>query len=842
MKNCSPHSLNTSNYKIILVFASFLVLLLFIQRNYGQSIEENDLSIHFGGKYGQIEIGGKFVGAEFHNSRPLPSRLSFYYPVANSIDLSTSYWERYRSKPFSILLDLEGGVDTLGLDPVEYDYTPFRAVFMEPHEKYVVTYDYQFCDSMPAMVLQIQIKNMMDKSQKFEVSSSLSTSLRTSHSFTIRNRARQKYINSGSIALTSFDTIDTDSATVFIANAGQMPITSPTEDEKNVNAIIENPPAFFRYAKELRPKEAINIVQLIGSCRQSESERVVNKALRTWREEIQKNSKRVRDYVLRQSKFSIADSAIQQTANWSKAILASNKHYIDGWIVPMPCPAEYNFFFTHDLLLTGLGAVLFDTGYVKNGYRFLQSLTKADSILPHAYYWRDEGYKTEFCNSDNWNHLWFIISLSSYLKHSGDYETLRSLFPIVAKSLKMMLENKGPDDLMYASRPDWWDIGNVYGARAYISSLMIKALQDYVFLSIQLEQTNESLIDNLVLAETMKDQLVKKLWNEEENYLMNIMTEDNFDPHYYSGSLIAAAFDILDEPRKTKLLQSAEEHLLDQNLGIRNAMPPDFHELVQEYQFKEGEVGEPYYYFNGAVWPQGIVWYVLGLISANQPDEAKQALEKYLTVNGIMNSPNGQPSYFEYRMTDPESPRYGEIDKPTFLWAAGWYLHALYRLCGLHENSWNISFNPNLPEGSERLEYDLIAHGDLCRVKWGGIGKYFKRIEFDGEKKSSAVISSPAQSIFLERGQPDQPYLALATCIVGDVYYHDSNEQLSLDIQGLADQSVRLKIVSPMKLIKADADGIAVTKYLFSEKEDDIFVYTLVRKMSRKSEKISFYF
>ena len=48
----------------------------------------------FTGKFGQVEVGGRYAGAEFHGSRPLPSRISFFYPVANSVDLSKDYWKR----------------------------------------------------------------------------------------------------------------------------------------------------------------------------------------------------------------------------------------------------------------------------------------------------------------------------------------------------------------------------------------------------------------------------------------------------------------------------------------------------------------------------------------------------------------------------------------------------------------------------------------------------------------------------------------------------------------------------------------------------------------------------
>ncbi|MBF8296415.1 MAG: hypothetical protein HW389_2960, partial [Bacteroidetes bacterium] len=62
------------------------------------------LEYFFDKKYGQVEVGGPYVGAEFHESRPLPSRISFYYPVANSIDVSTDYWKRSASAPLAIAI------------------------------------------------------------------------------------------------------------------------------------------------------------------------------------------------------------------------------------------------------------------------------------------------------------------------------------------------------------------------------------------------------------------------------------------------------------------------------------------------------------------------------------------------------------------------------------------------------------------------------------------------------------------------------------------------------------------------------------------------------------------
>ena len=115
--------------------------------------------------------------------------------------------------------------------------------------------------------------------------------------------------------------------------------------------------------------------------------------------------------------------------SWARAILAANAHYLDGVIVPMPCPAEYNFYFTHDVLLTNLAAVNFDPERVRQDLLYIMSLSEGN-VIPHAYYWRDDGYKTEVCTPDDWNHLWFILLNGSYLRHTAD--TVDSFAPLSA--------------------------------------------------------------------------------------------------------------------------------------------------------------------------------------------------------------------------------------------------------------------------------------------------------------------------------------------------------------------------------------------------------------------------
>ncbi|MDZ7292481.1 MAG: hypothetical protein ONB44_17820 [candidate division KSB1 bacterium] len=814
----------TFGIRISILFAT----LIFSQAAcWAQHSAEDLIAASFDRQYGQLEIGGKYVGAEFHHSFPLPSRISFYVPVANSIDLSTDYWRRDESKPFTVVIAVNGKIDTVGREPFPYRWTPFSAVFTQTKPAYKVEFAYHFCDDLPAMVVQMKFRNISKNDAAFKVFTKLETSLRTCQSYTLKNQARTEYINSGSVIVANFDEMDTDSAQVFVANVGERPVVWSCTNRLGASSLQNQkhgPVASFGYDKTLAPNGELIITQLVGSCRQTESREVLQRSLREWKQSVQKNEQRVLHYVRDQSKFEIHDLALRQTARWSKAILATNLHHINGHIVPMPCPAEYNFYFTHDVLLTDLGAVLFDTERVKHDLLFLRSLTQADSILPHAYYWRDDGFKTEFCASDNWNHLWFIILASSYLKHSGDRETVAAIYPMLAKSLDMMLANKSADDLMYASRPDWWDMGNVYGARAYITTLMIRALRDFSFITLQLGKQQEPLREYVDLARRMQASLNKNLWDEDAGFLLNMLDATAIDRHYYAGSLLPAAFDLLDEARKTRLLETAKRELLDEKLGIRNAMPANFHELIEVYKFKGMEAGAPYVYANGGIWPHGTAWYALGWLAAEQPDAAYEVLKKYLTLEGIMNSPNGQPAFFEYRHADPLSPKYGEIDKPTFLWAAGWYLHVLYHLAGVRENEWNISFDPNLPTGFEDITYDLTLNGTLSEVIWKGNGRYFKRIVTDGRDMNSAVIFASPKKILLERGEPESPYLAGASCLVDQVHYDAQSNSLQVRVRGIQEQDIALKVVAASSPQKVFVDGIERSDFMSTSRDDKVAI------------------
>lgn len=773
----------------------WIIALLMCANLFGQNGDSrffDDIAVPFAGKRGQVEVGGNFAGAAFHHSRPLPSRISFFYPVANSLDLSTDYWKRDESQPVRATLSADG--QSWQLENISFSYrcTPFAAVFSEQLGDLQVQIEYQFCADIPALALSFVIVNAGEHPVSPELQLSLQPVLRTCQTYAWKYPADISRDSKTRTVVAKFPDADADSAALFVANVAGNPA------EIAVSQDSANPQIRFDFAKHLAPGDSLAFTQLIGTCRMREADSLIANARSQWQNSIAANEMYVKNAV-ETGDFRQPDSAFSQTLDWSKAVLASNRHWLDGAVVPMPCPAEYNFFFTHDLLLTDLGAVMFDTPRVKRDLQYLQSLTQPDSILPHAYYWRDGGYQTEFCATDNWNHLWFIIVSGSYLRHSGDAQTCAAIFPMLQKSLSMMLHNRGADNLSVATRPDWWDIGNVSAARVYTTALTIRAIREYAAIARKLSREGERLPELLAIAESMRQSLIEKCWDNERGFLMSMRDSVNADHHYYAGSLVAAVFDLLDDQQKITLLETARRELLDTEIGLRIAMPADFHTMIEQYKFNGMEAGEPFVYLNGGIWPHGNVWYALGWLMAGKPDVAGDALRKYATLSGVAASPNGQPSFYEYRKANRDLPEYGQIDKPTFLWSGGWFINALYQLAGVRENPENIAFSPNLPAGWTDIGYDLQLFGSAAKVSYRGDGDYFSGIFIDGKPAHSAVFSQPADSVRLVRGTPKSPYLANANCRIQSVDFDNSAKQMQIFAAGIPRTTATFSIVSPMK-------------------------------------------
>ncbi len=791
----------------------------------------HDFSVSFSGD-AKIEVGGPFVGAEFHHSYPMPQRISFFYPIANSIDMSTDYWFRDTTLAMEIGLKIgENDRENLSWTPAKFDLTPYDVQFLTEN----VRLSYQFCKNKPAMVVSVEVTNYSDSTAIFELDTRLETTIRTCHTFRwIRPANSENYPENGA-AITHYNDKEVKNIVVFVSNAGEHPLTLRPDSSATT----------FIYRKALKPAEKMQVVQIIGSSHKDEAQDIIDHLVKNYREEIDQYEKHIINKAIDEYIFQTGDPVFDQSVYWAKAMLASLDHYIDGEFVPMPCPAEYNFYFTHDVLVTDLAAVNFDLPRVKRDLEFILDHATDDYIIPHAYYWKDGDCRTEYADSNNWNHFWFIQVAASYLRHSGDEELVLRLHPYLKKSLEYALHSKEDDDLLYAYYMDGWDIGHNFGPRAFMTTMAIKGIRDFIYISAALNKNLESLPDFEQLAERMETALAEKLWNDNFSFLVNYYENGEIDPHYYAGSLLAVHFRLMNPEKRFQLIQTAGEKLVDPSIGTYCVYPPDFHLLGDFLKFKGNEVGPPYHYANGGVWNHCNAWYSLGLMATDQRNKAAQFIRQNMTLDGIMHSPNGQPAMYEYRCSDfNNSDVYGKIDKPNFLWAAGWYLYSLYHLYGIEENTWNISLKPYLPDNQKSCHFDIAFQGEKRAIRMQGEGDFIEAI-YNGKKSGASAVfplnSRNDTEYHYHYGKPETPYLESSESIIISCDYDRRNKHLFVKLKAFPGHQNHISIISMHKPGFIKFENRVIDDYTIEEIEQVYRIHLNVRHQLSVSElRISF--
>jgi len=813
----------------------------------------------FSGKYGQVEVGGPYAGAEFHGSRPLPSRISFYEPAANSIDMSTDYWKRGASAPFDVGVRVNGGAARhIGREAWEYTLSPHRVEFRRSEVTLRWSSRFEFFKTLPGLLWTLTCENVSPDSLAIDILVRCRTVVRTCQTYAWKDSAWTACDEGRGALEIHCDRPQARRACFVFQNLGELPAgwTSAASDpgpDSTASAWFDagaglgrrllpdgaegNAAAAFEYRKTTAPGGGRIVVRLaILSADPARVKRLEENTRRGWKQEIDAYDA----YILRQLRLAprTGDRAVDATSDWACAVLGANAHSLEGRVVPMPCPAEYNFFFTHDVLLTDLAAAWFDAARVKRDLGTIALLAEG-GVIPHARYWRDDGFKTELCTPDNWNHLWFIECVARYLRHTEDTATAGRLFPLVERSLREVLTQRHDDSLMYAFRPDWWDIGHREGPRAYITILTIRALRDFLYLGSALRRDLPLLAGYEALAGGMQRALTRRLWDESAKYLMNANGSDP-DPHFYMGSLMADVYGELAPPRSEELLATAERVLLDRRIGIRNVMPPDFStDSVRAYfRFPTNEAGDPYFYANGGVWAHSNAWYAQSLVATGRAREALGFLKTVMTLDGVEASPRGQPAMYEYRYADSTSPEYGAIDKPSFLWAGGMYLGTVYALLGFRDNAWNIAAGDCAGAACFGAARATVEFGGATAVSVEGTGRRSTRIVAGANVSPSCVFPLGIRGNSRSAMPGGNSRIAIIRSGAGAACLADVNARLlscravaggfRAEISSFDGHAVHARIVSNAPLKGAYLDGTPLAD-VSSSRESDGAVTTTIR-------------
>jgi hypothetical protein len=279
--------------------------------------------------------------------------------------------------------------------------------------------------------------------------------------------------------------------------------------------------------------------------------------------------------------------------------------------------------------------------------------------------------------------------------------------------------------------------------------------------------------------------------------------------------LLAAHYGLADTSRIREMIGTAQDKIVDPKIGVYTVYPMDFQELIDYLKLAGNEAGDAYTYLNGGIWPHGNAWSAMALIAAGMHDEAAKHIRTTMTVKGVMDSPNGYPAMFEYRVSDKNNPaRYGKIDKPQFMWAAGWYLYSLYQLHGIRETEWNIRFAPYLGDTNNPVSFDLMSAGKELSVTLSGAGERIGRMRIDGQASASAVLSSVPIAgpgvVEVDMGTLSTPMLMELGAVLSDARYDVRSKRLSIAYSSFVGHDVTMEIhaTSMPKLIRMNGKRV----------------------------------
>jgi hypothetical protein len=305
------------------------------------------LKYFFGGKRGQVEVGGRYVGMEFHRSRPAPSRISFYYPVANSIDLSTDYWKRDLSLPMAIGLRIAGGpVEWIHRESWSYILSPHTVTFVKDTGSLTLSVRYEFCLNQPAAVMTIVLKNRGRDTIAVQLYTHVLMSLRTCQTYARYDSSRMSFDSQTQAIVGRFNDLATDSCAVFVENVGERAAEWTTDaievgakDDgeslwSSVRSSLSNRVgsssgkirgiAAFVFKKSVAPDDSLHIAEVVGSCRASEVQGRVAALRPNWRREVRAYDEYIHGKAESEAVFRTGDTVIDRSAVWARALIAAN--------------------------------------------------------------------------------------------------------------------------------------------------------------------------------------------------------------------------------------------------------------------------------------------------------------------------------------------------------------------------------------------------------------------------------------------------------------------------------------------------------------------------------------
>lgn len=315
------------------------------------------------------------------------------------------------------------------------------------------------------------------------------------------------------------------------------------------------------------------------------------------------------------------------------------------------------------------------------------------------------------------DHLWLLISVSAYLRETGDLDFLNQSVPYTDKGedtvynhLKKALEfswnNRGPEGFLYGLSADWNDCINLKGQGESIWStfLYYRALQEFLEIA---ERTgnNQDKLHFSKYAETLKENLSRKAWDGEwfiRAYLdsgRKLGSSESEQAKIFLNTQSWAVFSgAFNDEKAFKAMDSVGKMLATEHGIMLNY--PAFTEVDEEVgaasTFPAG-LKE-----NGAIFCHANTWAVIAEAMLGRGDKAFEYYLAYLPArhNDIADQYTMEPYVYCQFITGKEHPyHFGRARNSWLTGTAAWSFVAISQyILGVRADYDGLIINPVIPK------------------------------------------------------------------------------------------------------------------------------------------------
>ncbi len=360
--------------------------------------------------------------------------------------------------------------------------------------------------------------------------------------------------------------------------------------------------------------------------------------------------------------------------------------------------------------------------------------------------------------------LWLVLSVSAYLKETGDFKFLKTLTPFVegekatiydhlCKAVDYVFKKKGPHGLPLAGFADWNDCLNLGGPKKQGESVMVAeqlcwAAKELSEIS-QIYKEKDKARKYSEIARGVRQRINKIAWDGK--WYLRAFNDDGApvgsskckEGKIFLNTQSWALMSGIAEPKRAKLCMNMVKRFLDTEHGIMLLAPP-----YTKYDPKIGAMGTfpPGLKENAGIFSHTNPWAVIAETILGRGERAFDYYKKIApaTRNKIADIHRTEGYIYSQFITGKHHPHFGEAKNSWLTGSAAWNLIAITQyILGIRPEYEGLRVDPCIPQDWCGFKIDRIYRGAIYRIEVENphyVSKGVKEVYVDGKKIKTNLL------------------------------------------------------------------------------------------------------